>query len=273
MGKLVEERYSGRSGRIGESPFERVQWNALEYDNTADIYIDVASAAPSTMNDLRLRAISVEPHTDVENCWIATADYGPVKSLVIQETGTVAYRFNFQMQSMHIYRSLATIDAVAAPGETLPDFGRLINVVFDGTNNRPEGLQLNAPSENFSLDFAAPNLTVTPAYQLTVESIQGCVNNATFKGRPAGSLLFVRCNGGFRTDEDWSISFGFAYSPNQTSIEVNEDITIAAKDGHDLLWTYNDSKNEGGLIVQKPHAAYVERVYPRADFSLLGLGV
>lgn len=270
----IYEKYAGRSGSAGEEYSADLQYIVTDEDSDADVFTLVLATAPSTHRGLPIRNVSIQPYSENENCWVATVRYGvPKLPTPSQAQSTVGYRFNFQAQGAHIYNSLATISSTGIGMATPPDWKQLINVVFDGTNHRCEGVQLNPPPETFSLDYTPVNAVVTSGYQMAVESVVGCVNNATYGGRPAGSLLLVRCSGGVRTNEDWQISFGFSYIPNQTNIAVSSDITVAAKDGHDLLWTYNNAAVDAGVIVSRPLAAYVERVWPRADFSVLGLGL
>ena len=52
------------------------------------------------------------------------------------------------------------------------------------------------------------------------------------------------------------------------------DIVVASKKGWEYLWVrYEDAEDDAAnVLVKKPTAAYVEKVYEDGDFSVLGLG-
>ena len=92
----------------------------------------------------------------------------------------------------------------------------------------------------------------------------------------AGECLFLGASGSRRgtgSDDDWEITFRFAASPNQANLPVG-DMIVAAKKGWEYLWVrYADAEDAGSnTLVQRPVAAYVEKVYEEADFVGLEVG-
>jgi hypothetical protein len=245
----------------------------------ADVFAWVLANAPATITGLVLNDVWIEESGEIKDQWDATAQYGETE---LQSTppasGAMEYRFNFQAQGGHFYQSLETVlfctgDGCSAdPTEVdAEDFHGAINVVNDGGKNRCEGQQIDPPAETFTLAYYPVNAVVDAAYQTLVEGMCGCVNDDEFRGKPAGSLMLVRVSGGVRTNDDWSIEFGFAYIPNDTEIPVGPNITVDEKEGMDLLWAYYKPVKGDKELIKRPKAAYVERVWRRADFSLLGL--
>lgn len=275
----IAETYAGRSGSIGDNSFEELTYRAIDYDNTADVYAAVLAEAPETFNDLPRRSISAAQYSEHEECWKVTVSYTQARPTVqAQPSNTVAYSFNYQMRGQQIYRSLETAfkEDRVRPGEA-PDFGGLINVTFDHSNGKPEGLQLEPPDETHSLEFTGPSVFVNAAYQDIVEQMCGRMNDAPFRGADTGELVLVRVQGGVRSGEDWSISFGFARRVNEFAKTIVPGLIVPFKRGHDLVWTWNQPKFEatsaGLLVTAYPRAVYVERVFEFGNFDLLGLPI
>ena len=94
-----------------------------------------------------------------------------------------------------------------------------------------------------------------------------------------GECLFLGASGSRRqqgqnpNDGDWEITFKFAASPNAVNLQIGT-ITVASKKGWEYLWVrYEDAEDDAAsMLVKKPVAAYVEKVYEDADFAVLGLG-
>jgi hypothetical protein len=106
-----------------------------------------------------------------------------------------------------------------------------------------------------------------------VQSLCGKVNSATFRGYAAGQIMLVRVNGSTKNNVDWNIDFGFGYIPNSTDIPVGDRIVVESKDGFDLLWVFDDLEKvvAASAFLPRHAGALVERVYERADLSLLNL--
>ena len=108
---------------------------------------------------------------------------------------------------------------------------------------------------------------------VAIPALTGKVNNSTFKTFAAGEVLFLGSTGQRRGREDFEITYNFAASPNIASIVFTPNITVLNKEGWDYMWLYyaDEVDDDAHRIVRRPRAAYVERVYERADFGLLGL--
>ena len=66
----------------------------------------------------------------------------------------------------------------------------------------------------------------------------------------------------------------FAASPNRTGITIG-DISGIDKKGHEYLWVrYEDAEDASAkMIVKRPAAVCVEKVYEEGDFGLLGISI
>lgn len=204
-----------------------------------------------------------------------TANWGAPKNNTGQKRGTLEYKFNYQAPGGHFKQALETIaeytdDDYFPLGN--PMFGA-INVVTDKGIDRVEGQHVQPPAEVFTLSYKCSDEIITNDYQLLVESLVGKVNDSTFRGRPAGSVMLVRVTGGRDTSKTWHIEFGFGYIANDVDIPVGDNIIVDAKDGFDLLWAYYSVKKDDTSLRanMSPTAAYVVRVFYRDDLNKLGL--
>lgn len=242
-------------------------------DDEGDVYSFIAGLS-ATVEGFPYTDFSAEEE-GIANDYTVTVEYGSPSGSSAQQQAeaTVEYKFNFQAPSAKIYQSLATIDSETAGAGTAADYDGSINVVNDGGKDRVEGVQLAPPPETFTLTYADLPSVIDGTYQQLVEGMCGHVNSATFRGRPAGSLLLARVTGGYNQSGLWNIDFGFSYIANETSLSVGDNITIDAKDGHDLLWVYYGPIPDAAAnqIVKRPLHAYIERVWPRANFNSLSL--
>lgn len=243
---------------------------------TEDEVYTVLSSQPAFLGAFPLSEFSAVEEDEIAGDWHGTVKWAPSNKPPPQEPNTVEYRFNFTAPSAHITQSLETILYSTATGSNVdpaavgaPKFDGAINVVIDGGKKRVEGFDLAPPPEVFTLIFATETGFITRDYQRVVEGLVGHVNSEPFYDCPVGSLLLARVSGGKSADDAWSIEFGFSYIANATDIPVGDDIVVAEKDGHDLLWTFYDDNEDANYydVIPRPRAAYVERIWPRADFA------
>lgn len=185
------------------------------------------------------------------------------------ETNDSSFSFDTSGGNQHITQSLQTMGMYAAAGATAPNYQGAIGVTESGV----EGVDVTVPVYNFEETHYLPILFVTAAYKLTVFSLTGKVNSAAFKGFAAGECLFLGASGSLRKHDQWELTYKFSAAPNVTGLSIGGGITGVTKDGWDYLWVrYRDEEDTAAKkLVRRPEAAYVERVYARADLNLLGI--
>jgi hypothetical protein len=160
-----------------------------------------------------------------------------------------------------------------------PDMFGAIGVDGDSVN----GVDIIIPQLTWTESYDVPNQYVSTNYIKTVSSLTGTVNNAAFRTFAAGEVLFAGASGSQQWDSDkgdgpWNLSYKFIASPNQGSGKTLPAITVGAvtnveKDGHDYLWVRYEDSVANDTLFKQPKFVYVNKVYRRADFSQLGLGV
>lgn len=231
----------------------------------------------------------IEPYQELVDFIDDTYDGLPIREITVEEveggrtyngevlyrgdernfSGDDSYTFETTGGTQHITNSLATVGSYASLGTPI-DYGGAIGVSKDAI----EGVDIVVPIFQFSYGFRFPGSQVDEAYKTTLHDLTGTVNNALFKNRAAGEVLFLGASGSADSSLQWLITFRFAASKNKTGLVIG-DITGINKKGWEYLWVrYEDFADSGASLVGKrPQAVYVEQVYEYTDFSQINIGV
>jgi hypothetical protein len=263
MAITVEEKF----GRLLSDNSAELTYIVRGTTSDADARLALLANAPTSHDGLSRDDAEVEEIAP--GSWLGVVRYASADQLP-PEVGESSYSFETRGGTQHITQSLQTIASYAPTGVTAPDFKGAIGVQGDGI----EGVDITVPVFTFSETHPLDDATVTTAYKSTLFYLTGKTNNAAFKGLAAGEALFLGAAGTKRDSSGvWEISFAFAGSPNVTGLTVGE-ITGIAKKGFEYLWIrYQEAEDATAkMLIKKPIAAYVEKVYREGDFSQLGIG-
>ncbi|NBW11331.1 MAG: hypothetical protein EBR82_25195 [Caulobacteraceae bacterium] len=153
-----------------------------------------------------------------------------------------------------------------------PNMSGAIGVDGNGVN----GVDVVTPQLQWQETYDVPNTYVSSSWIRGVAAVTGTTNNASFRGFQAGEVLFMGCSGSQEWDDQkgrgpWSLSFRFVASKNVTDQRIG-DITGVAKKGHEYLWVRYEDAVDSNVLLKKPKAVYVNKVYKESDFSALGIG-
>jgi hypothetical protein len=194
----------------------------------------------------------------------------------------------------------ATMTPLDLKGAGFPNFNGAIGVTPQ-QDGPPiiEGVDVQPPPETFTLRWNTDSSVVTTDYQLKLYNMCGRVNDHVFRNLPIGSTMLVRANGEEKlgpTGRIWSLEFGFGYIPNVVNFDyanqivigdgnmqsIAQKIVIREKAGLDLVWLYREhgsgldtgssdlaSRTDYAIVAPQAKVAYVEQVWPRADFNTL----
>jgi hypothetical protein len=172
--------------------------------------------------------------------------------------------------------------AITIGPRPVPYHNRAIGVSRDGV----AGTDITVPKLEFTITRNFQY--VTWQYLLTLRSLTGTVNFGPWYQFNGGELLFLgvsfQVSQGPQQSNIVKMTYRFAAAPNQTNIDLVPDnpetsgdishlLRIPFKEGWDYLWCAYDQMTDPstGRMVSRPSAAYVERVYPSGDFTLLGI--
>ena len=274
----VEEAYSERDQTInakGEVTEIEIPYLVFEAaDEDAALAAARTKAASRTVSGMVLDELEVTERVN-KDTWKVKAIYKDEDSDdpadPDEDEETTSFAFDTGGGTMHRNQSLKTVSKV--PNDA-PDFNGAIEVDNEGNVN---GVDVTMPVLNFTETHTMNGSRVTTSYKKTVAALTGTVNSSGFRGFSAGEVLFLGASGTKRSKKPnapWEITFRFAVSPNQSSLQVGK-LKVPNKRGWDYLWVrYADKVAENRKNVSKePVAAYVEQVYPTGDFGNLGLGM
>jgi hypothetical protein len=161
---------------------------------------------------------------------------------------------------------------------------------INADSNSVQGVDIVVPALQWTESYDVPSTYISTDYIKSLAKLTGTVNNAPFRGFPAGEVLFVGATGAQDWDEErgdgpWSLSFKFVQSPNagpNTGGPNPTDtlpplkigfISGIEKKGHEYLWVKYTDAVESDFLVQLPQFVYVDKVYRDEDFRGLGIGV
>ena len=278
MATRVEEAYSERDQTInakGEVTEIEIPYLVFEAaDEDAALAAARTKAASRTVSGMVLDELEVTERVN-KDTWKVKAIYKDEDSEDTddpdEDEETTSFAFDTGGGTMHRNQSLKTVSKV--PNDA-PDFNGAIEVDNEGNVN---GVDVTMPVLNFTETHTMNGSRVTTSYKKTVAALTGTVNSSGFRGFSAGEVLFLGASGTKRSKKPnapWEITFRFAVSPNQSSLQVGK-LKVSNKRGWDYLWVrYADKVAENRKnVIKEPVAAYVEQVYPTGDFGNLGLGM
>ena len=268
-----------RKGLKAESTLTK-SWKAFGTSDDSELHREINSQIPTTWQYPDQNAtLKVDSYTVSylgDEAWQVTANY---KKNGIEDD---ANRGPFQ-RSRSFDTGGGTAHKTQAFSETVFGSGPSMNNAIGVTSDRVEGVDIVAPSLQWSEDYEVPDSYVTAAYIKQVAQLTGCVNNAQFKSFAAGEVLFVGCTGSQERDEDrgngpWKLSYKFVAAPNAGPGQTYDAITVGSmsvtKKGHEYMWVLyeSDADSSTKTLLKKPKYVYVNRVYREQSFSGLGIG-
>jgi len=145
------------------------------------------------------------------------------------------------------------------------------------------GVDIVVPQLSWTETYDVPSRFVTSQYIKDISGVTGSTNNAAFRTFARGEVLFLGCSGSQEWDEDrgdgpWSLSYKFLASANAGAGQYLPALSIGSisgieKEGHEYLWVRYEDDVDQDVLLRKPKAVYVNRVYRELDFSKIGIGV
>ncbi len=249
------ERFDSRPLNVSRDPTATLIFSLWRSDDELRIKARLEDTAPALFDGLDADNYTLDPQGG--GVWLANVNY--------KIRNQSSESFDTTGGTVHVTQSFGTNRF----GTLAPDFQGAIGV----SDDRVDGVDITIPAYKFSETHFIPRIFVSTSYKNKLFQLTGKVNNATFKNFAAGEVLFLGSTGQRRGREDFEITYNFAASPNIGSIVFTPSITVLNKQGWDYMWLYyaDEVDNDAHRIVRRPKAAYVERVYERADFGLLGL--
>jgi hypothetical protein len=259
---------AGTSGSLGG----RDRRHALQFDawrpgsrdpDVLALMQAVIQVAPATFDGIAALDMAWRENDETPGHYTFTLNYSPraVESLL-------RWSFDSTGGTVRMTTSRAT-QAYAAPGRTAPDYKGAIGV----RNGEPEGVDVVIPALKLTANYKWPANSIGISYVKTIAGLAGGTNNGSFYTFAAGELLYLGSTGEVVPGVPTDVAYHFVASANVTGLSIGE-IAGVAKAGHDFLWVLFEpaADTPADKLVQRPLAAYVERVYAEVNFATLGIG-
>ena len=231
----------------------------LGTDDDTEVHTLAQGTIPAFYRGYPFQDYRVEPHGG--GVWKVIARYGNDQP---KDENVIDVSFDTSGGTHKITQSLETVASAGITSILAPDFKKAIGVNGDAV----EGVDIHVPIFNFQEKHYFANLSWS--YLGMLHNITAKTNNDTFRGYPAGEVLFLGAAGSRRGVEMWEVTYKFACSPNKNNITI--DTVMVDKKGWEYLWVRYVDSEANGTLVKQPAAVYVEKVYEEADFALLGIG-
>ena len=269
-GAVAQEQFEGRveSKALVASEKSRAEIPYVVRDAAAesDVYNAVLEASPAVYKDMVRKSIEIREHV-IDGTYRAFAIYQPRDANDEKpDPAATVVSFDTGGGTQHITSAKEHIAAYGKPWDQA-QLGSAIG--FDGEH--VQGVDIVLPVFNFTFERVVKKEEMTPAYFHLLFAQTATVNDGEFHGFAAGEVLFLGASGTtIGTKGDWKLTFRFSALKNQTGLKAG-DIAGISKKGWEYLWVqYQDHADPlQKLLVKKPIAAYVERVYDSGAF--LGL--
>lgn len=149
--------------------------------------------------------------------------------------------------------------------------GKALNVQYDGT---VDGLELNERAGQFTVSTVIDGAVADNAWWKARFGQVWTLNDATFRSWEAGSIALAGIDARQRADGHWEVDYSFQIQPQESAVTEIAGFNIGGPidiEGFQYAWVMFRNKEDSGKIVPEIIGAYVADVYPKSDFSQLGI--
>lgn len=270
MPATLLEMFEGRSESVSGRMAATIPYAIIGAADEAEARAAALASIPTAYNGIPRNSISLSERINATT-WRAIATYQQPDGSGGSDTATLENTYTFETgggqqnvkQSNTGYSKRYT---VAEPSGATTESA----INFDKEN--VNGVDIVVPVFQWSETYWFSPTTVDEDYKAVVALCTGQINDRTFRGYPAGEVLFLGASGTKHGNSWWQITFKFARERNRTSLPIgNSGITVASKLGWQYLWIrYEDALEGSGAakhLIKKAAAAYVEDVYTATDLA------
>ena len=250
----------------GDSPSVVLNWVVLGSSNDLLVKAFVRAYTPAIYDGLVFQTVTIKE--TASETWDCQAKYGARKPPKEYD-----YKFQFDTTGgrQKITQSLETIHKYAPPAKTAADHKGAIGVTDHGV----EGCEIVVPKFSWSETWQLPIADYGWDYSQTLKAITDRVNAASFRGFPAGQVLFHGGKGSASSKDPALIEITYAFDQSDdVTAQTIGDITGVDKAGWQYLWVHYTEEHDptADCLARRPDSVYVERVYDAASFGPLGIG-
>jgi len=244
-----------------------------ETDRNAAMILAAASLPLMTAAGLVLNDFGAEEQDDQRGAFLIKATYCEAEKTDNPETKPnrpreISIGISTTQTSATVTHSKATTRHDLSPGRPGPDFNHAMAVDGDGV---PQGVDLPFSETAFSVEIEFDTPTLTNNYVAQIEALRDHYNDAPFRGRAAGEVLFAGMNGTIQLDEPTNrLTFDFKVSKNLTNGTIGP-FTGIDKLGWQYAWIYSEKEEFASRSIEVPIALYIEDTLEAADLTQTGV--
>lgn len=169
-------------------------------------------------------------------------------------------------------------------GAEAPDHQKFINVTTEDGKTKVEGFDVPRPVQELEISIRKNYNDLTDAFLWGLEQKAGMLNNATWRGRPKGSVLFRGYRVQVSTDGETELVYKFGIKRPPTLPLTIGGVTIPVDSGPpsnipteifgwDVIWAQWKTAEDPGVndIAAGAKGVYVSRVFELTSFATLGV--
>lgn len=243
-----------------EPPSIIFHWRSSGWVSDTDARVNALSLTPANVLDpvtgVRLFRQDIKCTPNGHGLHLFDVPYGPKT----KETGELSWSFSTSGGTL-------TVKAAKQHIRTYPvNEDKHKGLIGVGKDGNVEGCEIVIPALKMTYSFKHPLGVITEAHARLLASYTGMVNSTTFRGFPAGEMIFLGANGSDGTESEASVTYEFAASQNLTGLTIGT-ITGIAKKGWEYLWVQYEDAVDGGEKASIPLKVHIERTYDTLDFA------
>lgn len=181
----------------------------------------------------------------------------------------MAYSFELSAGTARITQSIATPRSYQTlTGDyDIPDNKGAIGA----TDDTVEGCDVFVGAQQRSETWLFEAGEVTEALIETWENLNCHVNDATWRGRAKGEVLFLGVTGSSR-DGNGEVTFRYAVKRNRDDVEVGDMVGMVKEGWEHMEIRYADVDGASNTRIQRAVNVIMHQVYPYGDLTQLGIG-
>ncbi|MFA9478505.1 hypothetical protein ACERK3_09375 [Phycisphaerales bacterium AB-hyl4] len=268
---IVKEKFKSRERIAGQGASVTLIYDLYGSNDDGELLDALQAESPGTYGDDNMPRASSRVKQVGNLWWEGRVRYSHASTGTFGgqlQPGQSSFAFEIAVQQVRIVKGIAVVAAYGA-GASVSDNGGLIGASSQGV----QGTEMMVPTYEFSETHAFTDAQISNSYKNTLADLVGTVNNGTFRGQPAGTLLAIGVSGNQRGDGNWELAFRWAKRKNQTGKSFGDITGVNA-----LGWEHIDVRTEPaeidgfGRIGRKPIAVYVHQIYETSNYSGFGIG-
>ena len=260
-----EQEFTTSRDYLGSPTAQTAQYLIHGAATEAEAFAKLQVTAASYIDNLALKTYELD-EAKGGGAWVYSVNYEKSATSAPGSDGTVQepqYGFSTGNATKKMISPISHVEK----SDNAPVYD---GIGWDGKQYNGVDIAKANPTESRTITIAKNKIDTK--FKRLLNEMAFTVNKEAFKGWEPGECLFIGANISQTGDQDCTIVYNFAISVNKTDFKIMK-LELGDKDGWDYGWAVaNQGDHKDKEIILKAKSAYIDRVYPRTDFTKLGLG-